>query len=501
MAADETHAHVPDDAELIAPPEAYAICTGEAVLRRRTGDLSELAERLQTIVWQYDVSRDVFTYISPAIEDLIGMSRERLYTESGLWFNLAHPEDGDWARAFCATATMHRKDHDFEYRMVHADGRIVWVRDIVTVVLDDDGSVAGLEGMIVDMTEHKRLEAEVALRAHELEMVFELLGGVYYRVDRSGVITSTSVSAHTSDAAARTTGLPIDTVLPRPLADAAERGRRQVRAGATSWLEEVTYSNEGDQRLIEISVFPLPGGDSAVIERDITERLDAREAEERYRIQLKALAGELEITAERERRRLAEEIHDRVSQTLAIARMRIMDRQAQPDCPLEADGVRSLVEEAIREARTLTADLAPVGLYELGLPAALRALGETLEKQHGLRCDVEDRLPRDPAITDDVLAFSFRATRELLMNVVKHAEAESAEIRVGIDDDMLRVTVRDSGKGAYVNPQDWMPGAEGGFGLFSVLERAQALGGDLEVHSKPGSGTIAVLTVPVAGDA
>src|SRR5690606_37486362 len=126
----------------IVPPDAFAVCTGEATHRHSDSNLGELAERLDLIVWEYDVMREVFTYMSPGIEDLIGVSRERLYTEPGLWFRLAHPEDGEWAHAICVTATTLRQDHDFEYRIVHADGRLLWIRDIVTVVLDDDGNVA-----------------------------------------------------------------------------------------------------------------------------------------------------------------------------------------------------------------------------------------------------------------------------------------------------------------------------------------------------------------------
>ena len=117
--------------------------------------------------------------------------------------------------------------------------------------------------------------------------------------------------------------------------------------------------------------------------------------------------------------------------------------------------------------------------------------------QFGLHATVDASMPFQGDMDDDTRAFVFRAVRELLMNVIKHAGTTEATVSIERDGDTLRATVSDRGTGGAPDPSSWRPGDAGGFGLFSLRERAYALRGAMEITSVPGEGTTVVVSVPV----
>lgn len=210
---------------------------------------------------------------------------------------------------------------------------------------------------------------------------------------------------------------------------------------------------------------------------------------------LRALASELVLTEQRERRRLATDLHDYLAQLLVLARLKL--GQAQPKITEGAASTLLLqAEDALKQAltytRTLVADLSPPVLREFGLPAALTWLGDHM-LPHGLSVAVTigkdcRQLPEDQAV------LLFQSVRELLMNVSKHAGADRAIVSLSMAaDGTLRVVVEDAGKGFDAAAAD-RPSDQ--FGLFSIRERMQVMGGTLEVDSSPGRGTKATLILP-----
>jgi PAS domain S-box-containing protein len=139
-------------------------------------DISDLAgareaqvvvDDVDSIVWEVDLSTMRFTFVSRQAERLLGYPVERWLSDANFWIDHMHPEDRCWAPAFCEGETQRLKAHEFEYRMLAADGRTVWVRDIVTVVVDR-GAPRRLRGVLVDITSSKEAEAERdRLRAEE----------------------------------------------------------------------------------------------------------------------------------------------------------------------------------------------------------------------------------------------------------------------------------------------------------------------------------------------
>lgn len=127
--------------------------------------LRDMVESLDAIVWEADPATWQFSFVSRRAEEILGYPVEQWLTEPGFWVNHIHPDDRDWASALCQESSAHGKDHRFEYRALVADGRVIWLRDIVRVVVDEEGIPRQLRGLMVDVTERK--EHEEALQASE----------------------------------------------------------------------------------------------------------------------------------------------------------------------------------------------------------------------------------------------------------------------------------------------------------------------------------------------
>jgi signal transduction histidine kinase/ActR/RegA family two-component response regulator len=216
-----------------------------------------------------------------------------------------------------------------------------------------------------------------------------------------------------------------------------------------------------------------------------------------YQEHLRAMTSELVLTEQRERRRLATELHDYLAQLLVASKMK--SKLVSYHVQSSGDGVmkdlRDLIDEALKYTRTLIADLSPTILYEAGLFAAIHWLGEQMQR-HNLVVRIEENgEPVD--MPDDKAVMVFQTVRELLFNVVKHAKVPGATVRIEqLPTGELTVTVEDAGAGFDPSRQELHP-AGGKFGLFSVRERLAALGGTFEIDSAPGRGTRAVVRVPL----
>lgn len=222
---------------------------------------------------------------------------------------------------------------------------------------------------------------------------------------------------------------------------------------------------------------------------------------------LRALATELNLAEQRERKRLAAELHDHLAQLLVLARIKLSQIRLVENPPSESKSDELLREmdetlsESISYTRTLVADLSPPILHEFGLCAALKWLVERMQHQHRLpvafRPPAEDRLD----LPEDKAVLIFQSVRELLINAAKHAHCKQAVVETQLSPDALHIEVRDDGVGfdAASTPSVSTGSAlSSHFGLFSIRERMEALGGTFNITSQPGSGTLARLTLPLS---
>jgi signal transduction histidine kinase len=223
---------------------------------------------------------------------------------------------------------------------------------------------------------------------------------------------------------------------------------------------------------------------AASLEAKVTERTD----------QLRRLAAQLTIAEERERRMLAQDLHDNLGQLLAVVKIRLNSLAAGSLQPA-IDQIVGLVDKAEESAQMVTRQLSPPILHTLGFVAALEWLAEDIGNMFGLVVTV-DTEGEMKSIADEMLAVFYRSVRELLINVAKHAQVKEAEVACLCDGRELTLVVSDDGCG--FDPADFpnaLPGHHS-FGLRSIYERITNLGGEMEIDSSPGNGTTISLRMP-----
>jgi light-regulated signal transduction histidine kinase (bacteriophytochrome) len=214
--------------------------------------------------------------------------------------------------------------------------------------------------------------------------------------------------------------------------------------------------------------------------------------------QLKALTADLEGVEDRERRQIARDLHDDIGQTLAAAQIRLtrLCAHGDPDVAMTAAAVSELLRSASKSIRSLATQLTPEVLHEIGLSSALDWLAEDVERVFGLAIRVVDDHAPTP-LSHEKASIVYRAVRELLINVAKHAQTDSASVDVRREDRTVVIRVSDAGGGYVVAPH---AASSRGFGLIILRERITSVGGRFESSSIPGKGTVAVLAVPLDED-
>ncbi len=252
----------------------------------------------------------------------------------------------------------------------------------------------------------------------------------------------------------------------------------------------------------DIHWIPLAGDLYLRCSFDITDRKQTEEKLHTERRRLRALANELSLAEERVRLRLSAALHDDVSQELAAAKIRIgmLGREMKDSQHAQAIGdIFQTIDQALRHVSSLTFELCPPVLYRRGLVAGLEWLVGHFNHRHEVSFEFvgEDiSLP----LTDEVRGLVFQVVRELLTNVIKHAQARQVVVTVKTTEHDLTVMVVDDGVGFDPALATRHDNDMGGFGLFSIRQRISYLGGQLSIGSSGRRGSLITITIPVGNE-
>lgn len=235
------------------------------------------------------------------------------------------------------------------------------------------------------------------------------------------------------------------------------------------------------------------------IETEAELRRQQAEAQRRAE-QLQALATQVTRADHRERRRVAQFLHEQLQQILVAARLHteMLSSTDRKTVDRAMRQVREQLDEAINRSRSLSQELCPAILYDRGIAEAIQWLGRHYREQHSLEVDVSvsPSNPPLPEIDQELQAFLFHSVRELVANALKHGKASRVSIEMAYRDRSLNLHVRDNGQGfestRLDNPSDGV-----GLGLSSIRERLGVLGGSMRIESRPGKGCAVTLVSPI----
>ncbi|HWQ37106.1 MAG TPA: PAS domain S-box protein [Burkholderiales bacterium] len=492
-------------------------------LRRSQEQLAALVDSVDGIVWEADAATWRFTFVSPKAERLLGYPVARWTEEPDFWVRHVHPDDRDWAVRFCTSCVAEKRDHEFEYRMIAADGRIVWLHDIVTVVVEG-GRPVKLRGLMVDVTERRR--AEDALRASEerFRELAETIDDVFWIQDpRAGKLLYVSpgyerVWGRSCRSLYDAPGSWLEAVHPED----RERVARAAAARQAAGLYDEEYRivrPDGRVRWVRDRAFPVRNAAGEVerivgVARDITER---RQLEEQLRQaqRLEAigqLAGgvahdfnniltsilmEAELAAEAdglpgEVRESLAQIRTAAERAAGLTRQLLLFSRRQVLQPRVLDlnevvaGVAKLLQRIIGEDIRLQLDLHPGPLWTR---ADVGTLDQVLMN---LAVNARDAMPEGGRLFVETGA-------EQVGERPRHPEARPGAY--------VWVRVRDTGVGIprEVLPRIFEPffttkepGKGTGLGLAMVYGVVRQQHGWVEVESEPGRGATFQVFLPAA---
>jgi PAS domain S-box-containing protein len=459
----------------------------EHALRQSEQRFRMLADHAPVMIWMSGPDQRT-SFVNKLYLDFTGRTLEQ--EADGAWVDAIHPEDRErsleiYRRAFDARAAF-----AMEFRFRRSNGEWRWVLGTGSPwYRDDSGTFSGYIGTCIDVTDRRQAEDGIREREQRLRAILTAAADAIITIDRHGALVSVNPAAE------RIFGYRQEEILGRnvtvlmandsdfrlylPRGDRSAETRHEVmarRKDGTPFPVEVTVS-EVEHRHLFMGII-----------RDISVRKQTEEALDHYRRDLQTMSAELMLAEERERQQLAQDLHDGLGQAIFLAR-RKLDQKSIAE-------VGSILDEVAGMVDNLTSELSPRVLQQLGFRSAIRWLARDMHRRYGLsiRMSIEPGPPFP--FEEGVSVVLYRSVRELLINVARHAKTDFATLKVRKHRSNVVIVVEDRGKGFDVEGQV-RPSMARRFGLFSIRERLEYLGGTFEIKSTPGKGTKITLTAPL----
>ncbi|MBN1360133.1 MAG: PAS domain S-box protein [Sedimentisphaerales bacterium] len=520
-------------------------------LRRAQELVRENEERLRLALeggrmayWEQDFE-DQTSIWSEALYEMLGLDPAHTVASSQTLYEYVHPEDRPALERLTTKVIDSGTDFQAEFRVVRADAQELWLASRGKVIRDQAGRAVRMMGVIYDVSQRKEMEAElrrlnasleqeVVARTEELANTVETL--------RDEVVLRRQAEDALRERSRILEGFFQHSITPLAFMDkdfnfvrvnqayakADEKSPKELvgknhfelypNAENQAIFEQVVRTKEPYHAFAKPFVYekaPQRGtsywnwlltpllDEAGQVEflvlnlEDVTERQLAFQELERRASLLQRLTLELSQAEDRERQRLAEVLHDDLQQLLVGAKLHlnILAGKAQEDDQVHqvVDQVRTLLTESINKSRSLSHELSPPVISQGRLGEALTWLAQQMLSTCGLtvQMDVDSECDVD---SEALRAFIYKAAQEMLFNVVKHARVKEARVQLRSLARYVRLVVSDEGQGFSAERLEQGGGA--GFGLFSIQQRVELLGGWMKFKSTPGKGSVFVLAVP-----
>jgi PAS domain S-box-containing protein len=438
-------------------------------------------------------------------EEVIGRNLTDFFTEKSKKYaeETVFPEF--FKKGFCT---------DIPYQIIKKDGQVV---DILLSAIgdrDETGEIIRTLAVSIDVTERNRavealsrakeelsnyskdLEKQVSIRTGEITNILKYTPDVVYVKDKDGkyVLVNSRFEEIFGVSSEDVRGKSDYEIVTKDIADQfRQNDRRVLEHGETLQVEERVIHNSEMHTYLSVK-FPVYDEEGAVngvcgISTDITAVKKAQD-------QLRLLSGRIMASQEKERTAISRELHDELGQVLTALRMDAVWMQerlkeSDPGIAERALTMCGLIDKTIKDVRSIAIRLRPGVLDDLGLVDALEWLATDFENRSGITCVFEHE--NVSALNETVATAAYRICQEAITNVARYAEATRVSVVLGVEEDILSLSVRDDGKGFDVAV---LTGSEG-IGIAGMRERATLAGGSLEVTSEPGRGCQVHFKVPL----
>jgi PAS domain S-box-containing protein len=398
----------------------------------------------------------------------------------------------------------------YEAKHKAREGGYINVECNTSMIKDNEGnSIAGV-AIIRDITDRKRAEDSLRKSEEKYHNLIEHANDAIVSINIAGMIIDFNKRAE------EMFGYPREEMLGKPsyLLIAQQHRENQKRiikefaeTGTSVYLknklsEGKGLRKDGKEFSLEISYYILNiHGEpiATAIIRDISERKETEEKLIHNQEQLRSLASQLTNVEERERRNIASYLHDQLGQELFAMKLRLEQLKKSSPANHTVTTLESVIErtnQMMSDMRSMSYELSPPILYELGLEAALGWIVEEMRTLHAINSTFTDDGQVKP-LEETTKILLFQAVRELLHNVTRHAKAQNVEICIERDNAMVVIQVNDDGIGFEDSAVDASREKNRGFGLYSIKERLKYIGGDLDVESARNRGARIILKAPL----
>ncbi len=455
-----------------------------------------VADTTSDIIWDLDFRKKELWW-SEGFEEVLGYERQTLKENFQKWSDYIHPDDKEKITESSEQAlNSGSRKWEEEYRLIKADGSIAHMVDRAIIIRDGDGKAIRMVGTMDDITERRRAQQKLRKSEEKYRHLFKNNPEpmwIYNPKTLEFVEVNQAAIEHYGYSEKEFLDMTLADIRPPEEIEAMKKDVKQHR-GQESYSEEWIHTKkDGTNITVEISAADVLYNNETyrlVLVNDITQQ---------KRVQEKIIQSVIE-GEDRERKRIAHELHDGLGQYLVAANMNF--ESAKGDLEEMSDKRQqqfetglSLLKNALSETRSIAYNLMPKAIADYGLITALENLVQDFKKSTDIVFHLNHNC-EDLRLKNQAEINIYRIFQEIISNAVRHAECSLIDIKLQLKKDTLTIVIEDDGKGADLNTQQ----DHVGLGLTSIETRVNNLKGDLNVDSEPGQGMKTTIVIPEIAD-